>query len=447
MNSSSIPDRTGTVFASGGNYNDIAESSSTATLAAGTATYESGFPPLTMTAISSGGVAPAGKDMNGILHDFSLKFQWNDAGCGYPFNADFASSIGGYPKGAVVPASDGSGFWVNQNETNATSPEATDASDTGWIPSDHYGYSTVTLSSISVTLSNLKAAKDRIILSGVLTSNVYLFLPPWKRDWVIENNCTGNFAVLVKTTSGTGVSLYNGQHLIHGDGTNITLSGREAGRLISIKTYTTPGTYTYTPTTGTTAILVKVCGAGGGGAGARATSSGYMAGGAGGGAGGYSESYITSGFRGGVAIIVGAGGAAGSNTSSGSNGGTSYFGSLVISTGGDGAVGTASSQYETGTFIQNASGAGGAGSGGNIVNSDGQRGGAMQLISQSNNIGGDGGASLLSGGGNGAAGASAGGSSGSLGSGGGGAISSSSPNSAYSGGSGGDGAVIIYEYS
>jgi len=223
MNSSSIPDRTGTVFASGGNYNDIAESSSTTTLAAGTATYESGFPPLTMTAISSGGIAPAGKDMNGILKDISQKLQWTDTGCGYPFNSTFASSIGGYPNGAAIPSSDLAGFWVNTKDANATSPEGTAASSTGWLPTGFTGYTSITgLASTSVTLTCLQAARKTIILSGTLTSNIYLYVPAWVYDWQIINNCTGNYNIIIKcTNSSATVAISSGISQVGCNGTSV----------------------------------------------------------------------------------------------------------------------------------------------------------------------------------------------------------------------------------
>lgn len=238
----------------------------------------------------------------------------------------------------------------------------------------------------------------------------------------------------------TGDSTLIGDVTITGTLTNDALYGR----LIKALRFTASGTYT--PTAGTKAILVEVLGAGGGGGGARATDSAYQAGGAGGGSGAYARSYLTSGFSG-VTVTIGAGGSGGANTASGSAGGTTSFGSLITCTGGGGGGGTGSTQYASGSSIQqNTGGSGGTPSGGNICNGMGRRGGTMLLHTVGNNVGGDGAASIFAGGGNGAAGSNGNGGAAALGSGGGGAISGSSPSTAYTGGSGGDGMVIIHEF-
>lgn len=203
MKNTSIPDRIGTVFASSGQYNDIGTTSSTSSLAAGTATYDVGFPPLTMTAISSGGVPPAGRDMNGILYDITQKLQWSDAGMGSPFDSTFAASISGYPAGAVVPSSDYSGFWQNTVDGNTTSPENSSGASTGWVPHSFYGSTSVTASSSSITLTSLQAARDEIVVSGTLTANIYLYVPAWIKTWRIINNCTGSYSVIISTSGGT----------------------------------------------------------------------------------------------------------------------------------------------------------------------------------------------------------------------------------------------------
>ncbi|WP_391529664.1 hypothetical protein [Photorhabdus akhurstii] len=69
MKSTEKPNLIAVPFASAGDYNEIATKSTESSLAKGVATYPSGFPPLTMTAISAGGIPPSGKDMNGILND------------------------------------------------------------------------------------------------------------------------------------------------------------------------------------------------------------------------------------------------------------------------------------------------------------------------------------------------------------------------------------------
>lgn len=72
-------------------------------------------------------------------------------------------------------------------------------------------------------MSSLQAAKDRIIISGILTANVNLIFPAWIKSWVVHNNCTGNFTITCRTASGSGVVVIPGLvSRIFCDGVNIT---------------------------------------------------------------------------------------------------------------------------------------------------------------------------------------------------------------------------------
>ncbi|TNH44411.1 hypothetical protein [Photorhabdus luminescens] len=115
-------------FAKDGNYNEIATKSTENSLAKGIATYQSGFPPLTMTAISAGGIPPSGKDMNGILNDITAAIRYSMSGGLYSYDADFSAATDGYPKGAIVASYDGSKIWWNGVEDNNTDPDSTLAS-------------------------------------------------------------------------------------------------------------------------------------------------------------------------------------------------------------------------------------------------------------------------------------------------------------------------------
>lgn len=66
------------------------------------ATYEDGFPQITMTPIAMGGKAPSGKDMNGILNELSAHTVFQNQGGIYKFDPAFAEKIGGYSKGATL---------------------------------------------------------------------------------------------------------------------------------------------------------------------------------------------------------------------------------------------------------------------------------------------------------------------------------------------------------
>ncbi|STA80411.1 gp53-like domain-containing protein [Citrobacter koseri] len=224
MNFTDIPARILKAFGLNGLKNTIPTDSSTSTDNNGVATFDKGFPPITMQPLSAGGIPPAGKDMNGILYALSLKEQWADAGMIYPFNSDFASAISGYPKGSVLLNSQQSGKWLNLTDGNSTSPESLTGASTGWVPLDNYGVTTITgLAASNVTLSSLQAAKERIVLTGALTSNIALIFPAWMKSWTVVNNCSGAFTVTCRTASGGGVNIQTGTTAyITCDGASIT---------------------------------------------------------------------------------------------------------------------------------------------------------------------------------------------------------------------------------
>lgn len=66
------------------------------------ATWETGFPPVTMIRKEDGGLPPTGLDFNGIFHDISSNVVFACMGGQYKFDAEYANEIGGYPKGAIL---------------------------------------------------------------------------------------------------------------------------------------------------------------------------------------------------------------------------------------------------------------------------------------------------------------------------------------------------------
>lgn len=223
MNSSDAPSRITKAFGVNGLKNTIPVDSSTTTDNNGVATFDKGFPPVTMQPLSAGGIPPSGKDMNGVLYSTTIQQQWQNAGMTYPFSQSFSDAVSGYPKGAIVPSSVYTGQWLNLNEANGTSPESPTGANTGWVPINNYGVTQITMTSGSVVMSSLQAAKDRIIISGTLTANVNLIFPAWIKSWVVHNNCTGNFTITCRTASGTGVVVIPGLvSRIFCDGVNIT---------------------------------------------------------------------------------------------------------------------------------------------------------------------------------------------------------------------------------
>ncbi|CFQ40820.1 tail fiber protein [Yersinia frederiksenii] len=187
------------------------------------ASYNLGFPPITMLLKAAGGLPPKGQDMNQILYELSSLSRWNSAGALNVYDSAFGAAISGYPKGAVLSNSTFTGCWLNTIDANTADPENTNASLTGWVPAFTYGTTSITgLAAASVTLTALRAANERITLSGALTANINLIFPAWSKNWTIVNNCTGAFSVTCKTPSGTGIAVAAGATVrIIGDGTNI----------------------------------------------------------------------------------------------------------------------------------------------------------------------------------------------------------------------------------
>lgn len=120
----SLPTQLLTLFAQNGSKNTIPQSG---TIADVNASYQLGFPPLTMQ--PAGGTPPNGMDMNGILYAITQVLQMAQAGAFYPYNSSFATAIGGYPLGARVLASDNKSLWINLLANNTSNP---DAGGAGW---------------------------------------------------------------------------------------------------------------------------------------------------------------------------------------------------------------------------------------------------------------------------------------------------------------------------
>lgn len=94
------------------------------------ASLQLGYPPETFDAIGSGGVAPDGRDMNGILNQITAWNQWQQAGGTVPYDATFSGEIGGYPAGALLRAANFNGFWYNTLDNNTSDP---DTGGAGWL--------------------------------------------------------------------------------------------------------------------------------------------------------------------------------------------------------------------------------------------------------------------------------------------------------------------------
>ena len=185
----------------------------------GRASLHDGFPPDTFLPLTTGGIPPFGADFNGILNEITSITQWQQAGGFFPYDATFSTTIGGYPKGAVLQSANGAGLWVSTAENNTTNP---DTGGAGWNSLAFEGSQAITVTTADVTVTQLQSAYPVLIISGALTAARNLILPAVVGEWIIQNNTTGAFNLTVKTASGTGVIALQGQSsYVYGDGTNI----------------------------------------------------------------------------------------------------------------------------------------------------------------------------------------------------------------------------------
>ena len=453
--------------------NDSARVELPATTADATRASQSlGFPPATGLPPEAGGVPPQLEDMNGGLNQISRGVWWALGGGRYPFDSTWANDalIGGYARGAVVPAALGAGQiglgdWYNNTEANTANP---DTDGTGWVPGYQYGATALTgQTGGTVTLTPAQAAKRVITIAGTLTSNLVLVVPTWVYDWTIYNNTGGAFTVTVKNAATPGAVIpQNGAPTpIRCDGTAVTAwspniapatsatqplqLGQAVGRLLNVQRFTAAGTYT--PTAGTTRIIVEIVGGGGGGGGAQSSSNAASFG-TGGGAGAYAKALFNS-FPATVAVTIGTGGTGGTGVAGtfGGAGGTSTFGTLVSAPGGGGGRSLAADPTVL-TNFGSEGGTGGTGAtttGATLVLADGSSGGPGAALGTSGSqflSAGIGGPSVFGGTAktaNTPSGASA---RANTGAGGSGTTAASGAATTNVGGSGGSGLCIVWEY-
>ena len=99
------------------------------------ASFNTGFPSLSMTPVSGGGCAPFGQDFNGILKQITQWNQQTQAGAIPAYDSAYSSAIGGYPEGSILSqASNPFCFWLSQVDNNTSDPDTGGANWTGACP-------------------------------------------------------------------------------------------------------------------------------------------------------------------------------------------------------------------------------------------------------------------------------------------------------------------------
>ncbi len=243
------------------------------------ASLTDGFPPLTFVPSSAGGCGPFGQDMNGILKQLSQWGLWQAAGGPVAYDSSFSTSIGGYPKGAILSASGILGqFWLSTIDNNPSNP---DAGGGNWTPFQVAKFSgTLTFGGTgggsanaqTATISNLT---DYAQIVGVTIT----YVPGFSNTTAATLNLNGIGAVAIKRQTSIGLvplggTIANGgggSELVAGqmaslvyDGTQFELVGVIPGPVyLSL----TSGSGNYTTPIGATGLDVFEVGGGGGGAG------------------------------------------------------------------------------------------------------------------------------------------------------------------------------------
>lgn len=232
MNLSDAPTKIILPFANNGGKNSIPVASQIP-ITPGAASWYDGFPPLTRTPKAAGGIPPKGLDMNGVMFSISALSRWANAGAGFIYDNTFATDtdVDGYPMGARILRSDGTGYWLNTVDGNDVDPEATSAgvaAAAGWVPDFTNGSAAVTMTNANVTLTPEQYGKPIIIISGALVADLNLIFPDISNSWIVQNNTSGNYSITCKTQSGTGIFVGSGKvQGIFGDSVNIYASKTE----------------------------------------------------------------------------------------------------------------------------------------------------------------------------------------------------------------------------
>lgn len=186
------------------NINTIPATTSTP----GLASYDLGFPPVTMQAVIAGGIPPEGQDFNGILFAVTSHLYWTQSGQLFPYESAVATAIGGYAQGTLLGSTDGVTQWLSLVNNNMDNPDTT--GNTSWVAAQNYGALGINVSNANVTLTPQQAKFKLLIFVGVLTANVSIIFPPLARDWLLVNLTTGSFALTARLAASVGVNVPQG---------------------------------------------------------------------------------------------------------------------------------------------------------------------------------------------------------------------------------------------
>ena len=220
MQASNEPSKSPVPFAESGSKNTIPVNSQIG-ITPGLASFTDGFPPLTMTPLVAGGIPPRGEDFNGILYFLSAAARWQQAGGSYAFDSDFSTSVGGYPKGAILRSADGTALFMSRVENNTVDPDAGPSANWQSLAiASPKGECRLALSGASIVLSpfqgnqlyinganrSIPVAGVPLAATGLSVGTTYYIYAYWSGTAIaLEASTTGH-----STDSATGVEIKTG---------------------------------------------------------------------------------------------------------------------------------------------------------------------------------------------------------------------------------------------
>lgn len=178
---SSIPAKIAAIFAASGTKNAIPLTTAGVSNP-NNASYDVGFPAVTMETVVSGGLPPFGADFNGILNALTAIQQWQGAGGLFVYDSAFSTSIGGYPKGAQLLMATGLGIWQSTVDNNTSNPDTGGADWTSVVLLNQYAATkTATGSATFPSGIILKWGQSGSIASGGVSTITF--------ETAFPNNC------------------------------------------------------------------------------------------------------------------------------------------------------------------------------------------------------------------------------------------------------------------
>ncbi len=207
MQSTNVPTKITLPFANGGTKNTIPNASQIG-VTPGAASFTDGFPPLTFTPLSAGGVPPAGADFNGVLNAITDVQRWQSAGGIFKYDSAFSTLIGGYPKGCRLLSTTNNYSWISTTENNTSDPDV--GTPSGWMlmapgsPSGLFNFST----SQTLNASHI-GAYIKYTISGPATVSLPSTVPVGG-SFLITNAFASTGVLSVACSGGFGSAIVSG---------------------------------------------------------------------------------------------------------------------------------------------------------------------------------------------------------------------------------------------